>query len=58
MIDKTKPRAYTNYLLYLLENGVVNKDYLINDLLGWMSEHDVRRFVQANDYESMMSDTE
>ena len=58
MIDKTKPRAYTNYLLDLLENGVVSKDYLINDLLGWMSEHDVRRFVQANDYEDMMSDTE
>ena len=53
MIDKTKPRAYTNYLLDLLENGEVDPNYLIRDLLGWMSEHDVRRFVQANDYESM-----
>lgn len=53
MIDKTKPRAYTNYLLELLEKGAVSEDYMIRDLLGWMSEHDVRRFVQANDYENM-----
>ena len=53
MIDKTKPRAYTNYLLDLLDKGAVSEDYLIRDLLGWMSESDVRRFVQANDYENM-----
>jgi len=53
VIDKTKPRAYTNYLLDLLEKGEVDPNYLIRDLLGWMSEHDVRRFVQANDYENM-----
>ena len=53
VIDKTKPRAYTNYLLELLDRGVVSEDYMIRDLLGWMSEHDVRRFVQANDYENM-----
>ena len=58
MIDKTKPRAYTNHLLQLLEDGLIDKDYLINDLLAWMSEHDVRRFVQANDYEFMESDSE
>lgn len=53
VIDKTKPRAYTNYLLELLDRGVVSEDYMIRDLLGWMSESDVRRFVQANDYENM-----
>jgi hypothetical protein len=42
----------------LLENGEVDPNYLIRDLLGWMSEHDVRRFVQANDYEAAKEDTE
>lgn len=50
MIDKTKPRAYTNALWDMVEQGLIDKDYLIRDLIGWMSEHDVRRFCQQNSY--------
>jgi len=56
MIDKTKPRAYTNALIDMLRNGEIDRDYLIMDLLGWMSEHDVRRFCQQNDYFTEQSD--
>jgi hypothetical protein len=33
----------------MVEQGALDKDSLINDLLGWMSEDDVKEFARAND---------
>lgn len=42
-------RYFTCQLLDLVDQGVLNKDSLIQDLLGWMSEHEVEQFVRNND---------
>ena len=49
-VDKSNARAYTCALLELVDQGLVNKDALIQDLLGWLSEHEVQEFVRRNDY--------
>jgi hypothetical protein len=36
--------------LEMVDEGLVDKDYLLQDLLGWMSEDDVKEFVQVNEY--------
>lgn len=41
-------REYTNRMLEMVEEGYFDKDMLIRDLLSWMSEHEVREFVDAN----------
>ena len=33
-----------------LEEGLYDKDRMIADLLGWLSERDVAEFARANDY--------
>ena len=43
-------REYTNRVLDLVDEGVFDKDSLIQDLLGWLSEDEVREMVQRNDY--------
>jgi hypothetical protein len=43
-------RFYTNQLLELVDDGIVDKDYLIQDLLGYLSESDVESFMRKNDY--------
>ena len=43
-------RPVTSELLDNLEEGLYNKDQMIADLLGWMSERDVAEFARANDY--------
>ena len=43
-------RRYTNYLLELVDDGMINKDCLIRDLLVWMSESDVSEFVRTSEY--------
>ena len=43
-------RRYTTALLDMVEQGVVDKDSLIQDLLGWMSEDEVEEFARRNDY--------
>jgi hypothetical protein len=43
-------REYTIRLLEMVDEGLVDKDYLLQDLLGWMSEDDVKEFVQVNEY--------
>lgn len=43
-------RRVTNQLLDLVDEGVVDRDSLIRDLLGWMSEEDVAEFARRNDY--------
>jgi hypothetical protein len=49
-VDKSNPRAYTCALLQMVDDGVLDKDQLIQDLLGWLSEHEVQEFVRRNDY--------
>jgi len=44
-----RTREYTCRLLDMVEQGALDKDSLINDLLGWMSEDDVKEFARAND---------
>jgi hypothetical protein len=43
-------RRVTTELLDLVEQGVIDRDNLIRDLLGWMSESDVSEFARRNDY--------
>lgn len=47
--DTRRSRAYTCAVLEAVEAGMLDKDTLIQDLLGWMSEHDVEQFVRRND---------
>ena len=45
-IDPRDSRAYTCALLELVDEGMIDRQQLIEDLLSWMSEDDVRRFCQ------------
>lgn len=47
--DMRRSRLYTTTLIEAVDAGMVDKDTLINDLLGWMSEAEVEQFVRAND---------
>ena len=49
-VDTRRARAYTYALLDMVDQGVVDKDSLIQDLLGWMSEAEVQDFCRTNDY--------
>jgi hypothetical protein len=46
-IDPRKTRAYTCALLDMVDQGMVDRDRLIQDLLGWMS---VAEFARRNEY--------
>ena len=48
--DSYRSRRYTCELLDMVEQGMIDKDSLIKDLLGWMSESDVAEFARRNDY--------
>lgn len=43
-------RPVTCELLDNLEQGMYDKDKMIQDLLGWLSESEVERFARANEY--------
>ena len=43
------PRQYTTRLLEAVEEGMVDKDYLITALLNWLSDADVHQMCLAND---------
>ncbi len=43
-------RPVTCELLDNLEQGLYDKDRMIADLLGWMSEAEVERFARSNEY--------
>ena len=47
-INPRNARAYTCALLELVDEGFLDKDQLIQDLLGWMSEDDVQSFCDKN----------
>ena len=44
VINPRDTRAYTSALLEMVDEGSVDRDRLIEDLLGWMSEADVADF--------------
>ena len=48
--DHRQSRPVTSELLDLAEQGVIDWESLARDALGWMSEAEVQRFAQANDY--------
>lgn len=47
-IDPRDSRAYTCALLELVDEGQLDKDQLIQDLLGWLSESEVADFCNRN----------
>lgn len=49
MFNHRTSRKYTSALLDAVDEGLFNKDSLIADLLGWMSEDEVKEFVRRND---------
>lgn len=48
VIDPYDTRAYTCAVLELVDEGMLDKDFLIQELLGWMSEHEVKQFCERN----------
>ena len=58
MFNHRVSRPYTTALLDAVDEGMFDKDSLIQDLLGWMSEDDVREFVQRNDLMPWLEDEE
>jgi len=49
-LDKSQPRAYTTTLLDMVDEGIVDKDKLIHNLLMWMSESEVEEFASSIGY--------
>jgi hypothetical protein len=43
-------RKYTNKILKMHDDGLLNTEFLLRNLLMWMSEHEVKQF-----YESVIS---
>jgi hypothetical protein len=41
-------RKYTNKIIELVDDGILDRDTLIRDLLCWMSESDVAEFYERN----------
>ena len=56
--DARMSRRYTTELLEMVEQGMVDKDSLIQDLLGWMSEDEVEQFARRNDYIQSLDEDE
>ena len=48
VINPSDSRAYTCAVLELVDEGFLDKDTLIQDLLGWMDEDEVRQFCDKN----------
>lgn len=51
-------REYTNKILDMVAEGILDKDMLIRDLLSWMSENDVKAYFLAYDLEPSRHDYE
>jgi hypothetical protein len=43
-------RKFTNKLLEAMDEGMIKPKDLVENLLGYMSERDVQRFVEAEGY--------
>lgn len=52
------PRFHTIQLLQMVDDGVVDKDYLIADLLRYLSESEVEDFMRKNEYIREEEETE
>ncbi len=52
-----KTREYTNKILELIDEGVIDTKQLSEQLLCWLSEHDVQKFYEAN-YAEFFEDEE
>jgi hypothetical protein len=48
--DHRKSRPVTCQMLDLVEQGVLDKDNVIRDLLNFLSEDEVKQFARSNDY--------
>lgn len=48
---KIVTRKYTNKIIGMVDEGLLDRDTLIRDLLCWMSESDVEEFYDRNLYE-------
>lgn len=51
-------REYTNKILDMVAEGILDKDMLIRDLLSWMSENDVKAYYLAYDLDPSRHDYE
>lgn len=49
-VNTRKTRVYTCALLDMVEQGVVDRDSLIRDLLAYMSDAEVEDFARSNGY--------
>lgn len=47
--DARRARPFTTAMLESIDAGMFDKDTLINDLLGYLSEAEVEDFVRKND---------
>ena len=45
------PREHTNYLLEMLDDGIVDGDSLARELLQYLSDDEVGEFIRIYDYE-------
>lgn len=43
-------RQYTNQLLEMIEEGMIDKDTVINAFCSYMSESDVEDMMRSNDF--------
>lgn len=50
-------RKYTNKLLELVNDHIINRDMLIENLLGYMSETEVRDFAES-EYSELFDEEE
>lgn len=55
-VDTSKTRRYTCAVLDAVSEGMLNKDALIQDLLGYLSEDEVKDFVRKNDLMPWLED--
>lgn len=53
-----RSRPVTTAMLEAVEQDMFDKDKLIGDLLGYLSEDDVADFVRKNEYEEIIGLTE
>jgi len=54
--DARRSRPYTTALLEAVDEGMMDKDALIQDLLGYLSESEVQDFVRMNDLMPWLED--
>lgn len=47
IVEPQSSRRYTNALLKLMDQGMLDHAVIVEDLVRWMSEDEVREFCQA-----------